>query len=158
MSRATHLKIKIKTLAVEAQFIRKEERAALKAARHGASRVEDGREGYPDRHYRDYESLREHRTGIVRSAARVNNLAYGFLRGHAYSDMESKTNSEVDLVAVHKLVKRFGTRADLERWPEWEKATTAYLDAQKPPVANLASQKPPEANPASNFHLLDLLA
>jgi hypothetical protein len=137
MSRATHLKIKLKTLAAEARIIRKEERKALKAGRNGLA---SDRNDY-ERHYRAYESLREHRTGVVRSTARVNNIAYGFLRGQAYCDIENRTKSEVDLVAVLKLVKRFGTREDLARWPAWQTAATGWLDAQDCPAVNLPSEK-----------------
>ena len=135
MSRATHLKIKLKTLAAEATLIRKEERKALEAGRHG---LHADRDDY-ERHYRAYESLRDHRTGIVRSTARINNLAYGFLRGRAYAEMEAKTTSEVDLVAVYKLVQRFGTPEDLAWWPEWQGDATVHLDAQDCPAVKLPS-------------------
>lgn len=126
MSRATHLKIKLKTLAAEAKFIRKEERKALEAGRKG---LHADRDDY-ERHYRAYESLREHRTGIVRHHARLNNLAYGFLRGRSYAEMEPHTRTELDLKYVKKLVERFGTREDLARWSDWQTAATQHLDAQ----------------------------
>jgi len=140
MSRNTHLKIKIKTLAAEARIIRKEERKALEAGRLALKRVADGRGATPSSWYSTYAGLHEHRRGIVRSTARLNNIAYGFLRGHAYSEIEQKTLTQVDLSAVWKLVKRFGGREDLARWSEWQGAATAYLDAQDCPAVKLPDQ------------------
>jgi len=129
--RATHLKIKIHTLADEARHIRREERKALKRARHGKAVLEfhgDLIDYQAD--YRVYEGLHDHRTGVVRGAARINLLAYGFLRGHSYAEMEQKTRSTLDLVAVYRIVKRFGTTEDLARWPAWQTSAVQHLDDQ----------------------------
>jgi hypothetical protein len=137
MSRATHLKIKLKTLAAEARIIRLEECKARDAGRKG---LRSDRDDY-DRHYRAFQDLRDHRTGIVRSVARINNLAYGFLRGRSYAEMEPKTRTAVNFEEVLKLVKRFGTPEDLRRWPEWQKAAVAHLDAQgEAPAPTLPSE------------------
>ena len=118
--RATHLKIKIVNLADEARTIRKEERKALEAARE---------EGTSDL-YNVYFGLREHRTGIVRNAARTNLLAYGFLRGRSYAQMEQKTSEAPDFYQVFKVVKRFGTPEDLLRWETWQDEARAHLTEQ----------------------------
>jgi len=125
MSRATHLKIKLKTLAAEARIIRKEESKALEAGRKGRSLDRDDYE----RHYRAFWSLRHHRTGIVRSVARTNGLAYGFLRGHTYAQMEAKCRSDnqPNFDEIEKIVKRFGTSDDLARWPQWLEEAKAHL-------------------------------
>lgn len=140
MSRATHLKIKLLTLAAESRIIRRDERKALEKARHW--KVMDHPEAGPktespflsgrlmEKHYRAYEDLHDHRTGIVRRAARVNHLAYGFLRGRGYAEIEQQTRTEVDLREVWKIVKRFGDPADHVRWPAWQTAAVQHLDAQ----------------------------
>ena len=134
MSRATHLKIKIKTLAAEASFIRKEERKALKAGRywHYADAPRD-----PDKSgramadaYRTYESLHEHRTGIVRTVARTNLLAYGFLRGTSYAEMESYSKTDPDWNSIEKLAKRFGSKEDQERWASWLEVAQAHFSGK----------------------------
>ena len=142
MSRSTHLKIKIKTLAAESHLIRSEEAKALAAGRKGAAKARLAeREGQSEvplefrdhykTHYRSYESLLHHRTGIVREASRVNHLAYGFLRGHAYAAMEAKTSTPLNLYKVFQVVERFGGGADLHAWPAWQKAAAAHLKPQE---------------------------
>lgn len=85
MSRITHLKIKIKTLAAESRFIRLDERKSLENGRKAKSL---GRDDY-NRHYREYRSMHEHLIGIVRSTARENLIAYGYLRGLTIDRIES---------------------------------------------------------------------
>ena len=65
----THLKIKIKSLAAEARIIKQEERK--------------WRYPHPMR-----ESLRRHRRRDVRAEARHSLIAYGFLRGRRYAQIE----------------------------------------------------------------------
>jgi len=89
--RTIQLKVKIKYLAEEARIIRKEE---LKA------------KSFRDR--RLYNSLYRHRIDLVRHEARHNQLAYGFLRGRDYAEMEAKTDTPVDFSKIEKLVERFG--------------------------------------------------
>lgn len=82
------LKVKIKSLAVEARIIRLEEKRTkdpgLKA------------------------SLAIHRRWDVRNEARNSILAYGFLRGLPYNVIESKTMKPIDWKRVEKLVEKFG--------------------------------------------------
>ena len=82
------LKVKIKSLAVEARIIRKEERKAkLQFIRN---------------------HLQNHRRYNVRDEARWSQLAYGFLRGLEYSQMEAKNSTDVNWTRVTKLVEKFG--------------------------------------------------
>lgn len=87
-NRIKQLKVKIKSLAAEARIIRLE-----------TSRTKD---------IELKNSLVIHRTGIVREEARYSQLAYAFLRGRSYASIEAKTDKELDLVRVGKLVERFG--------------------------------------------------
>jgi len=90
-SNKVQLKVKIKSLAEEARIIRKEERKAVKK--------------------RDFllrEVLYQHRVYDVRQEARLSQLAYGFLRGRSYSEIEQKTTKPVDWKRVRQLVEKFG--------------------------------------------------
>ncbi len=82
------LKVKIKSLAVEARIIRKEE----KKTKNETIR----------------ESLNHHRRTDVREEARWAQLAYAFLRGREYSEIESKNSQNVNWTRVTKLVEKFG--------------------------------------------------
>lgn len=97
-----HLKIKIKNLADESRTIREEEAQT------------SGQEKW---------NLQHHRKTVVRSAARRNLLAYGYLRGIPYKKMEPKTcndsqEMEVIFKAVEKIAVRFGGEGE-EPFREW---------------------------------------
>ena len=95
-----HLKVKIKSLAAEARIIRHEERQV-----RGLDRV----------------ALSEHRRGIVRREARSAQLAYGYLRGRLYRQLErtcSTSRPGPDWAAVERLVKRYGDRPFDTSWSE----------------------------------------
>src|SRR5436190_16454468 len=88
--RRLFLKLKLKSLAAESRIIRAEER------RPNASRA------------LLYPELRLHRTGTVRSEARHTLLAYGFLRGRSYRQIEAKAGSAPNWTRVEAMVKRYG--------------------------------------------------
>jgi hypothetical protein len=75
---ARFLKIKIKSLAAEARIIKAEERK-VKAApfKYGG-----GGGGTA------YRELRNHRILVVREECRLTQIAYGFIRGRTYSQIE----------------------------------------------------------------------
>jgi len=87
LDRRIQLKVKVKTFAAEARIIRKEE---LKAT--GRQRI----------------SLHLHRVGIVRSGARYAQIAYGFIRGREYLQIERNAKTPPDRVRLRKEVERFG--------------------------------------------------
>jgi hypothetical protein len=69
---SAELKIKIKSLAEEARIIRAEERKAKERGASGAR-----------------ASLHEHRVLHVRPEQRATLIAYGYLRGRAYRQLEA---------------------------------------------------------------------
>ena len=88
-----YLKVKIKSLAAEAKIIRVEERKNKKAR----------------------QGLAEHRRTVVRNEARHSLLAYGFLRGKKYSQMEAKCHEYPDFERVERMVKKYGVQWDWDR-------------------------------------------
>jgi hypothetical protein len=88
MDKRTYLKVKIKSLAEEARIIRKETKRARKAS------IKNG--------------LALHRKGIVRHEARHTYLAYGFLRGLEYRQMEHKAFEAPDWAKVRRMIERYG--------------------------------------------------
>ena len=89
------LKIKIKSLAEEARIIRKEE---IKAKFRKDNNLR--------------ESLYEHRTWSVRRAARNTQIAYGYIRGKSYRQIENKANSEPDWKSVYDMVRKYDPSFD----------------------------------------------
>lgn len=92
MDERAYLKVKIKSLAEEAKIIRKETKRAKRAS------IRDG--------------LALHRKGIVRCEARHTHLAYGFLRGRDYRQMEPKAHEAPNWEKVRKMVEKYGTHLD----------------------------------------------
>jgi len=108
----TYLKIKIMSLAAEARIIRREESKARAAWRHNRSNTAAEQ---------DFWGLRSHRTWNVRNEARVALLAYGYLRGRTYRQLEFNPGSEPDWARVVQLAARYGkptTRDDIKAWAE----------------------------------------
>lgn len=83
-----YLKVKIKSLAAEAAIIRKEE---SKLPRERDIAPEQRSDPAKQALWARRTSLRIHRTGEVRDEARAALLAYGFLRGRRYRQMEAYT-------------------------------------------------------------------
>lgn len=102
---ATFLKVKVKSLAAEAQIIRLEERRAG----HGELR----------------DRLAVHRRWSVRFEARHSLLAYGYLRGIPYVAMERTTreNNGPDWDHVEGMVKRFGPPKHNTGFEQWKTNT-----------------------------------
>jgi len=83
-------------------------------------------EQYSIGHYQVYESLHEHRTGPVRSAARHNLLAYGFLRGKPYQSLKAKCRVQPNWKQVYDLVLRFSeVPVDRPQFDAWYKVEVA---------------------------------
>lgn len=124
-TRLTHLKIKIKYLTAESKIIRHEEGKALKTDKPNDN-------GYNSK----YESLRQHRKGVVGVESRHSLLAYGFLRGIPYQKMEPsiKEGNDPNWAKVERNAKRFYTKRTPES--DFEKEWKEWLDEAKSHVAN----------------------
>lgn len=96
------LKIKIKSLAAEAKIIRKEEKRAKSQSIR--------------------ESLYRHRIDVVRYEARHTNIAYGFLRGRTYAQIEANPKTPPNWDKVRKMVEKYGTHIP----PFWYNAITDF--------------------------------
>jgi hypothetical protein len=97
------LKIKLKSLAAEARIIHAQERKT--------------RGAYNDTR----ESLHRHRIDVVRRESRATHLAYGFLRGRKFKQMERKSVVPPDWDKVASMVKKYGA-TKLEAFETWKPA------------------------------------
>lgn len=92
MDERMYLKVKLKSLAEEARIIRLEtKRAKRESIRNG---------------------LYLHRIGVVRHEARHTHLAYGFLRGKEYRQIEPKAHTVPDWNKVRNMVGKYGAHLD----------------------------------------------
>jgi hypothetical protein len=125
------LKVKIKSLAAEARIIRREENRCRPKTKtqwmdlptqplgltvlRGLRRVklkpgEEPRE--------PFLQLCGHRIGELRSEARSAQLAYGFLRGRKYHQIERQSDEPPDMDRMMEIVKKFGTADRLDKFSE----------------------------------------
>jgi len=99
-----YLKIKIKSLAVEAQIIRKEEQKFKKRRGETCREI--------------FWGLRNHRTQDVRSESRSALIAYGFLKGKSYASIEPPGTGkkgrrpQPDWVRINQLIVKYGVNKD----------------------------------------------
>lgn len=117
------LKSKIKTLSAESALIKADEakliRLARKRAAKGKSRANL---------HKNHAGFHIHRQQMVRNEARHSQLAYGFLRGRQYPEMEQACYTIPDWAKVEGIVKRFADedwRSVGQRWAEWKDAASA---------------------------------
>src|ERR1700741_3191701 len=117
----TFLRVKIRSLAEEARIIRHEEnkyrpKTRLELHTVPAEQTVDGivagkivkvTPGEQPKHL--YFALRDHRVFEVREEARAALLAYGFLRGRNYGQMEPFSFYPPPLRRVMELVQKFGS-------------------------------------------------
>lgn len=106
MKRTIFLKIKLRSLMDEARLIRREERKAFERGTEASRSVG--------------MLMVEHRKTVIRSAARNTVLAYGFLRGLQYRDIEAKAHSAPDWKDVLRMIRSYGDRyvseQEFESW------------------------------------------
>ena len=131
--RLTHLKIKRKTLAAEAGFIRAEERKLKARTLYHRKKAKDGGLSAVAHTEKARQllwqrlDLVDHRKGIVRDAARTNHLAHACLTGMPYSRVESKVGSDnlPNWERVKAVALRFG--GDSEAVEAWVTEAGQYI-------------------------------
>lgn len=94
----THLKVKILSLGAEARIIKFQEHKWLKTPFYH----ENVKVPHPL-----YISLRNHRLYEVRTECRHANIAYGWMRGRQYKQIENKCHQPPNLASVVKIIDRF---------------------------------------------------
>ena len=107
MSKQVELKIKLKSLAEESRIIRKEEKRIKKVSM-----------AYRDKYA--LERLHLHRINVVRKHARETHLAYAYLKGYSYSEIERTAKTMPDWKSVEKMIIKYGDetqRGNFQSWP-----------------------------------------
>jgi len=101
------LKIKVKSLAAESRIIRAQE---LKLKGKNWCSLAN--------------PLRNHRRGPLRAEARDTHIAYGYLKGRTYRQMEDNPETEPNWVNVARMVKKYGTGEFTDELELWRKEQT----------------------------------
>lgn len=101
----SHLRVKIKSLAAEADIIRKEEaRAKRSAAWNRGHQQEEPAAAFTHELF----GLHHHRTHVVRKEARAAQCAYAILRDRPYAATEPGAKTYPDMDKVAGMLVRFG--------------------------------------------------
>jgi hypothetical protein len=93
----TYLRVKILSLAAEAQIIRREEKRW----------IIKGKKNHPIR-----MGLKAHRKNEVRTEQRSALLAYAFLRGQKYKQLEANCYTTPNWLRVADLATKYGSNSD----------------------------------------------
>ncbi len=104
-----YLKIKLKSLAAEAVIIREEEKK-YRFERTADGEMKPSAEGSLRRQI--FWGLREHRIKDVREESRSASLAYGFLRGRRYRQIEATSYVAPNWKRVETLVLKYAHGAE----------------------------------------------
>lgn len=115
----TYLKIKIKSLAEEARIIKFEE-----AKWKQVPWLVDNH----NLHHPIFWGLKQHRLEEVRKECRYANIAYGYLRGRSYHQIEHKCYEAPNWERVAELVRKYSTKV-LYHSPEARKMLLEHLKA-----------------------------
>jgi hypothetical protein len=73
--------------------------------------------------------LHEHRRGPLRSEARDTHIAYGFLKGRSYRQIEDEPNDEPNWDNVARMVKKYGTNDFINTLDTWRTEKTVKVVA-----------------------------
>jgi len=130
---AKFLKIKVKCLAAEAKFIRKEERECKTLKVEVPVKDRDGKvlrmktiRKLKARKVEMFNALRNHRIGVVRKEARNTLIAYAFVRNKPYTTTAPKDKRLVDVESVRRMTRKYGP-ADLQYLSNTHEAVVAYV-------------------------------
>jgi hypothetical protein len=119
----TYLKVKIKSLATEAGIIRLEERRAKRQCSWARTHQHESL-GASEALFR---GLRMHRVKEVRNEARASLVAYGFLRGKRYAQIEPPGSKRLNMDAVKRLVAKYGGKPAVEGVDDWAGAKASEV-------------------------------
>lgn len=130
-----YLKVKVLSLVEEAKIIRRHEYRRQMMFALANTKFDDKKQefkrvkflkknDYVDEGHNQkiYNGLHRHRVFDVREETRSSHLAYGFLKGNAYHDMEERAENEPNWEKIQRLVMRYGEgdpsllKLNIETW------------------------------------------
>jgi NCAIR mutase (PurE)-related protein len=126
-----YLKTKIMSLAAEARIIRNLENRCERSARKAA---QQNKLELVNRYRYQALGLSNHRKKDVRQESRSALIAYGFLRGKKYEQIENKTHCVPDWKRIEQIVTKYAEddrRIIAQEFAEWKDQAEKYLEEQK---------------------------
>jgi len=157
-----YLRVKVLSLAAEAKIIRKEQNYRHRQRDHAIAN------GYGERvaeyHDKVRAGLHEHRVTVVRNESRVANIAYGFLRGREYYEIEQYCYTTPNWKRVEELVMKYAehdnpkyNRPVEEIFKDWKERAVLYIMATHDARAQEEASEPVAFTAAPVFKLFGFL-
>ena len=139
----SYLKMKVMSLAEEAKIISKEEKRWLRKAAANRAKQQD-----PKYAEDNFLGLSVHRRRDIRKEARSAHIAYSFLCGRSYSEIERFAHTEPDWKRVKKLVTKYADPHTVEtlfnQWMAKAKANyenTLVIDIEAMPMLEITDKR-----------------
>jgi hypothetical protein len=155
------LKVSIKALAYEAKLTRKRGHHFLKNGRKlmgifskkhqkdtprpeiPVVTISNDHRHWADESYLSYWNLHHHRVHTLRKESRIQQLAYGFIRGKKYSEIEaSGCHSLPDFDDIYSCVEDHwekGNNSLIAEFTTWVDEAEIFIDGDKRPVETLVA-------------------
>jgi len=114
------LRVKIKSLTEETKIIRHEDRVAKWHAHAARNRA---KQEMAEKHELHNFNLHHHRIVDIREEARASHLAYGFLRGKSYREMEHFSYTQPNWYKIEKMISKYcdqDWRTVGQRFAQWK--------------------------------------
>lgn len=135
-----YLQVKVQNLTDESKDIRKREQKAKWIARVQRDRLADGLDADPARFEKVNAGLHLHRIFDVRKEARSSHIAYGFLRGRKYHEIERLAYDQPNWERIERLIMKYSeedSRITAQKFGEWKaealgKVKARWISSQQP--------------------------
>ena len=131
----SYLQTKAVSLALEAQYIRKQSNRFHKMWKHASTHGKDRMASWA-KNNRQGQYL--HRIGVVRNEARITHLARAFLKGYEYSKIERTAYTQPDWNRIANLIYTYGERDRLRfnrdlstMFHEWKDRAIVHYETQE---------------------------
>lgn len=144
----SHLKVKVFTLSAEMTYIHRQEIKWKKRAKFAREKF-----GNATKAEIQFWSHRDHRYGL-KTDARICHLAYGFMKGLSYAQMENICyghlkgygSSEPDWKAIEITIERFtrdeNPQATMQRFAEWLADAQKWYEGNPERIKQLDAERP----------------
>ena len=140
-----YLKVKVMSISDEQKIIRREEQLAKYKARANRARIQEGKAAEdPARYTEVNRGLHAHRVIDCRKELRSSHLAYGFVKGLKYRQMEPLAYAQPNWDRIERLIEKYGegdTRTIKQQFAAWKAEALAGIKPNYQKTIAPGSQK-----------------
>lgn len=145
------LKVKLEYLAGEARINKKHHEKLIKKAAAARARVKSRGDVYKEGFLAN--SMYRHRIDVIRPELRSSHLAYNFLRGNKYSEVETRVRSWPNWKKVEAIARDFNT-TQTGNWSPWYMTEQVLTEKFAAFMADAANVQLIQSEPKSKVRAL----